>query len=309
MTRTGGASVCRFAHFAMGTTFELLLCHRKEDYGRQVSQAVFAEIDRIENLFSRFNPCSEIGQVNRLQPGQSMMIGVETYECLKTALWVYSQTSGAFDINIGSLIKCKEDKVVKRLRSSSSIRKHMGVSRTPRGYRVSISPGSKNIETGPVDLDLGGIGKGYALDKTLNILSDWSIDSALIHGGTSTALAVGSPPQSYSEKKGWAVGIGGNWNCQKVKREFLLRDRALSGSGTEVKGEHILDPRTGEPAKGHLAAWVSSPSAAVSDALSTAFMVMTTEEVESFCNSHPEVWALVIIDPQTCEVFNQNIAL
>jgi thiamine biosynthesis lipoprotein len=78
----------------------------------------------------------------------------------------------------------------------------------------------------------------------------------------------------------------------------------VSGSGTEVKGEHIIDPRTGRPARAHLAAWAAHPSAAVSDALSTAFLVMGTEEAERYCRSHPEVWGLVIIPGKKCRIFN-----
>jgi thiamine biosynthesis lipoprotein len=78
----------------------------------------------------------------------------------------------------------------------------------------------------------------------------------------------------------------------------------LSGSGTAVKGEHIIDPRTGRPARGHRAAWASHPSAAAADALSTAFMVMTTAGVAALCGRHPEVWALVINARKKCRIFN-----
>ena len=304
-----GESVFRFAHHAMGTNFELLVAGKDKTYGSQLSQAVFSEIDRIENLFSRFNPGSDIGQINNLRPGQSLLIGVETYECLQAASLIRSQTRGAFDVNIGSLVKYKECNASKYRKLGKSRMEHLDLSRTPRGYQVKIRPGEDKASAGKVHLDLGGIGKGYSLDKTLEILSDWDIDNALVHGGTSSARAVGNPPDSASEMKGWRVGVGGTWECAQSPKEFFLKDRALSGSGTEVKGKHIVDPRTGKPAKGHLAAWVSHPSAAVSDALSTAFMVMSTNEVKAFCSSHPEVWALVIIDSQNCMIFNKDLAL
>jgi len=304
-----GQSVFRFAHEAMGTTFELLISGMDETYSRQASQAVFSEIDRIENLFSRFNPCSDIGQINNLKPGQSLLVGVETYECLKAAASIQSQTRGAFDVNIGSLVKYKEDDVPEFRKLNSDIMGLIDLSRTSRGYMIKIRRSKAGAQKRRVQLDLGGIGKGYALDKTLEILSDWDMNNALIHGGTSSALAVGVPPDSPAGNKGWPVGIGGTWECAQSLKEFFLKDRALSGSGTEVKGNHIIDPKTGRPAKSHLAAWVSHPSAAVSDALSTALMVMDTEEVKAFCGSHPEVWALVVIDPQTSQVFNKDAAI
>ncbi len=308
MMRIMNNSVSRFAHHAMGTTYELLIAGRNDTYSRQASQAVFSEIDRFENLFSRFNPCSEIGQINNLKPGQSQMVGVETYECLKTAALIQSQTCGAFDVNIGSLVKYRKDNGAELKRLNTGIMELIDLSRTPRGYTVKIRPDEASARSGQVNLDFGGIGKGYALDKILEILSDWDIDNALIHGGTSSAMAIGVPPYSHSKKRGWPVGIGAPWECNLSPKEFLLKNRALSGSGTEVKGKHITDPRTGEPAKGHLAAWISHPSAAVSDALSTAFMVMDTEEIKAFCDNHPEVWALVIKDSHTCEIFNKEVA-
>ncbi len=237
------------------------------------------------------------------------MIGIETFECLQTALSVQSQTGGAFDVNIGSLVKYKEGNYPKKRKRRKNRIELMDLSQTPRGYQVRIRSGKDKASIGKVHLDLGGIGKGYALDKILEILSDWGIENALVHGGTSSALAAGIPPGSDSKTDGWPVGIGGPWKCAQSPKEFFLKDRAVSGSGTEVKGKHIIDPRTGKPAKGHLAAWVSHPSAAVSDALSTAFMVMKTKEVRAFCDSHPEIWALVIIDSQTCEIFNTDVAL
>lgn len=302
------SGVYRFAHFSMGTSFEILIAGTDEKYAHQASQSVFAEVDRIERLFNRFDPCSEIGQINSLLPGQSLQVGAETYEVLKTALRISSQTQGAFDISVGSLLEYKSEMAPGYGGSRSDIMNLLELSQTSRGFVLKIRLYERESEKMTLSLDLGGIGKGYALDRTLDILSDWDIDRALMHGGTSTALAVGSPPDDLTEKEGWPVGIGGDWKCPKAPREFFLWNRAISGSGTEVKGKHIIDPRSGIPAKGHLAAWVSHPSAAVADALSTAFMVMDTEEVRNFCLKHPKVWAFVVIDSQTCRIFNRDIA-
>ena len=300
-------SVFRFAHFAMGTTFELLLAEMDEDYGRQISQAVFTEIDRVRRLLSRFDPTSEIGQINRLRAGQTLRIGVETFQCLQTALSIHAETDGAFNVNIGSLMKYREEHVAESRPPRTDIQKQLVLSRKSRGYTIRYLPNRETDIPTELNLDLGGIGKGYALDSTLQILSDWGVERALVHGGTSTVLSVGTPPEGEGLRKGWPVGIGGDWECPNTPKKFFLKDRALSGSGTEVKGDHIFDPRTNKPAKGHRAVWVSHPSAAVADALSTAFMVMNTEEVRAYCKEHPDVWALAIIDPKTCEEFNPGI--
>jgi thiamine biosynthesis lipoprotein len=301
-------SVFRFAHFAMGTTFEILLAETDKDYARQISQAVFTEIDRIKDLISRFNPTSEIGQINRLRGGQSLRIGVETYECLKTALLLHAETKGAFDINVGALMKYRGEPLFERKLPRIDIQENLQLLQKSRGYAVKFRIDREMESSSELNLDLGGIGKGFALDSTLEIFSDWGIKSALVHGGTSTALSIGTPPEGEGKRNGWPVGIGGDWECPNTPKKFFLKDRALSGSGTEVKGDHIMDPRTKSPAKGHLSVWVSHFSATVADALSTAFMVMNTEEVGAYCKKHPDVWALVIIDPKTCKIFNPDLS-
>jgi thiamine biosynthesis lipoprotein len=288
----------RFTHHAMATLFEVMVGGGEKTYAGQAARAVFLEIDRVERLFSRFDPTSDIARLNRLGPGESLTVGIETYECLSLAEEVRREVSGAFDIDIRALIKY----------GGGAGPAPFELARTDAGFEVRrVAPGGGRPT--PLDLDLGGIGKGYALDRAVEVLADWSVEDALVHGGTSTAVAVGDAPGAGGAGgKGWPVGVGAGWACSGVPESFRLRDRALSGSGTEVKGRHILDPRSGLPAGGHLAAWASHPSAAASDALSTAFMVMTTGEVDAYCRRHPEVWALVVRDHGDCLVFNPDVA-
>lgn len=291
-------AVHRFAHHAMSTLFEIMVGGCKEEYSGQAAQAVFKEIDRIERLFNRFDPSSEISSINRLEPGQKLSIGVETFECLALAEEIRRATAGAFDINVGALIKYQ----------GSGTPLSLDLCRTSGGFEAGL-PAAEPGGGGRLDLDLGGIGKGYALDRVVDILADWSVENALVHGGTSTAIGIGEPPGARDPKRGWPVGVGGGWACPGVPKSFRLSGRALSGSGMEVKGRHVLDPRTGLAASGHLAAWASHPAAAVADALSTAFMVMTTEDVAAYCRLHSEVWALVVKDGGDCRVFNGALAL
>ena len=274
-------SVHRFAHEAMGTIFEVLIAGQEAGYAGQAAEAAFREIDRLEGLFSRFNATSEIGQINRLQADGSLRIGPDCYECLGLAGQIQRETAGAFDINF-------------RRGGGSSERPDFDLSTSDSGFSLRLRQGFLGRLPANLDLDLGAIGKGYALDKAASILADWSVERFLIHGGTSSALAAGDAPGLSQGEHGWPVGVGGTWEFPGVPKRVLLCSRALSGSGTEVKGRHIRDPRTGRPAQGHLAAWVSHPSAAVSDALSTAFMSMSTKEARRYCEKHPDVWALLI---------------
>lgn len=281
----------RFAHFAMGTTFEIIIAAEDETYAGQAGQAVFAEIDKLEALLSRFDPGSEISQISRLIPGESKKTGIEVFECIHIAQKMTRETEGAFSIFF-------DKKGVPLPLPRKTAPYPLSLSQTAEG----MSACWENSYGDEKQIDLGGLGKGYALDKCLEILDDWGITRALIHGGTSTALAVGTPPGR--EHRGWPVGVGGQW--EGTPKTFHLQDAALSGSGTEVKGAHIFDPRTGMAAKGHLGAWVAHSSATVADALSTAFMVMSEEEVSRYCAEHPEVWAMTVNGENKFRIFQDG---
>ncbi len=128
--------------------------------------------------------------------------------------------------------------------------------------------------------DLGGIGKGAALDYMVEVLADWEIGDAMLHGGQSTVLATG--------ERGWPVNLSFPAAGNRVVRQIDLCKAALSSSGL-VQGEHIIDPRTGEAVRGQRGAWVRTDCGARADALSTAFMVMTRTEIEAYCLGHPDV--------------------
>jgi thiamine biosynthesis lipoprotein len=291
MREDPASPVHRFAREAMGTAFEVFIAGSDVSYAGQAAQAVFAEVSRLESLFSRFNPSSEIGQINRLKAGETLRIGLETYECLRTAERVRDETRGAFDINF-------------RKRRALLGRSGFEVHSDASGYGIRIGSGILGQDAEGVDLDLGAIGKGFALDRAASILSDWDVEHFLIHGGTSTAAAAGSAPGLGPGETGWPVGIGGRWIIQGMPKRVLLRGRALSGSGTEVKGRHIQDPKTGGPSDRNLAAWVSHSAATEADALSTAFMIMSVGEIKDYCRRHPEVWALIIKKDGAPALFN-----
>jgi thiamine biosynthesis lipoprotein len=261
----------RFSHQAMATLFEIFIMHEDDAYARQAAWEAFRELDRIEQELSRFIENSDISRINRLTRNQSIPVGLDAFECLKHSHHLSKITHGAFDIAFESL--------------QHDSRKKTSVDR----LLLDENHHSVQLLSDSIHLDLGGIGKGYALDRMAELLREWEISSALIHGGMSSVLALAEPPG----EKGWPVTLSNPQN-KKILARIDLKDRSLSGSGLQ-KGDHIIDPRTGQPVEGRLAAWISGPDAATSDALSTAFMAMTPEEIHETCLSHPDIQALVVL--------------
>jgi thiamine biosynthesis lipoprotein len=253
-----------FRHEAMATFFEITVAGQGEAYARQAAGAAFRELDRLEGELSRFVESSDIARASRIALGETIAIGDDALECLLLAAGVAEATQGAFDPAYGS----------ERQPESSE-----------RTQAFTLDPDAHAL-TSRVHrllLDLGAVGKGYALDRLADVLAEWSVDSACLNSGGSTALALGPPPSS----KGWAVGLGEGG----ARRELLLSHCALSGSGLAVKGSHLIDPRTRQPAARTSRAWARAPGAALADALSTAFFVMADAEVADFCAAHGEIGA------------------
>jgi len=276
-----GIDAHRFAHEAMATVFEVLCIHDDAAYARQAAQAAFDLVDRLELEQSRFLSNSDVSRVNSLAAGQATRVSPSAMECLEIAWRMHALTGGAFDISIGSGLERLE-----LVPDEFAVRAH------GEGAR----------------LDLGGIGKGYAVDRMGELLEEWEIGSALIHGGFSSVLAREAPPG----RDGWPLTLSapGPGDGQVLAR-ISARHRALSASGTR-KGTHIQDPLAGRPVDGRTAwtalscsagtaeaakrEWdeaVRSP-AAVAEALSTAFMILPVEGVEELCGRWPglEAWLI-----------------
>jgi len=270
-----GGAAHRFAHDAMACTFELYLVGVGARYARQAAEAAFEEVDRLEQLLSRFIPHSDIGQINALQPGSAIRVSPETIECLQLAAEVHQQTGGAFDIAFRSQPRIGPD--------------------GPSPLIFDPTQSAIGVQRTGVVLDLGAIGKGYAVDRVAALLREWKIPAALVHSGQSTVYALGRPPTGDA----WRLTLRSPDEQGDALGTLALTDEALSGSGQRLHGGHIRDPRTGAPATAYSATWAVASSAAVSDALSTAFMLLTPAEVATVCGRQRDVSG--ILRPTTAQ--------
>ena len=286
----------RFQHEAMASIFEIIIIYEDTKYARQAAHAAFDELDRIELQLSRFIENSDISQINNLDAGQPLLIGLDAFECLRLSKHISEETNGAFDVTIGRLFSCWLSKD-RTLLSPSKEELDFACEHTGSNLIIlNELEHTAELSASPVHVDLGGIGKGFAVDRMADILRQWSIDAALIHGGCSTVFAIGAP----GAKKGWPVTISNPKDRKQTLAYLDLCDQALSGSGLQ-KGRHIIDPRTQQPIEVRLAAWSSAPDAATADALSTAFMVMDTKEIQQYCLKYPDTMAMVVLQEKSCE--------
>lgn len=224
-----------FSHQAMGTTFEIMAIDPRCAYCRQAANEAFRLLDLLEQQLSRFIPNSDIGRINSAAPGQEVCVGQWTVRCLIESMRLWHATSGAFDITLSRMMgqfRIDED--------------HFCITRL----------------TEQVQLDLGAIGKGFALDRMAEVLSDWGIKTALLHAGSSTVLAMDGA---------WPLSV----SCpfEKAVLSMIELNHAAISCSSQVRSEHIIDPVSSRPTRNAIAAWVLAPTATAADALSTAMLV------------------------------------
>jgi thiamine biosynthesis lipoprotein len=276
--------VRRYSHEAMATVYEVYAVHAHHQYAAQAAQAAFDLVDRLERELSRFLPNSDITRINHLDAGESTRVSPSTLECLVIARHMCDLTAGAFDVSIGTGLQSLE-----------------------------LDPGESVVRaaTRGVRIDLGGIGKGYAVDLMAELLEEWDLEAALVHGGFSSVLAL-EPPAGHD---GWPLTLSDPGDPSRVLARLSVRQTALGASGLR-KGDHIVDPRNGRPVRGRRAAWVVVPrpresaprndseqphraaAAAVTDALTTACMLLGRDEIEALCRNSPGVEAWVLEETQ-----------
>lgn len=266
------------SHEAMGTVFTVVAYGRDRNYLAEVVDEVFDEVDRLDGQMSNYQPASELSGINREAGSRDVVVEPKLFHLLEDSFRYSRDTGGAFDITVGPLMKhWGFFRGQGRLPSPAEIEQV----RTRVGYpHVMLDPHRRSIrfDTRGVELDLGGIAKGYAVDRAVEILRSNGISAALVSSGTSSIYALGSPPN----ERGWTVRVRDPYDPHQVGDVLRLQNYSLSTSGSyekffQLSGKtycHIMDPHTGWPVEGMLSTAVLAPSTTQSDALSTSFFVL-----------------------------------
>jgi FAD:protein FMN transferase len=260
-----------------------------------VLEKALDEVDRIDRLMSHYKPQSPLSQLNRAAASSAVVVEPELFDFIARSLDYSVESDGAFDITVGPLMRAwgffkGDGRVPTDVELSEAQRRvgyrHVVIDRSARTIRFDI-PG--------VELDLGGIAKGYAVDRVVALLQRHGITAALVSAGGSTVFALGHPPDRLS----WDVKIQDPLEPGRVAFSVGLTDRALSMAGRSAKSfdangvlySHIMDPRTGRPVQSILSVAVTSLTGTEGDALDDALFVMGEDESRRYLKRFPGVEA------------------
>jgi len=283
------------------------------------NQVMFASdaldmVHALEAQMTAYRDDSELSELNQRAAAEPVTVEPGLFQLLLQTRALYEETQGAFDATSGPLIalwrRCRD---AGRLPTQTEIDECRG--RTGMNHLTFDEQHfSVRFQTQGVELNLGGIGKGYALDRAGEFLTEQQVENWLFHGGRSSILARGC----HAAHAGWPVGIMNPLFTNRRLATVLLCDQAMSTSGSNIqyfrhggrRYGHILDPRTGWPAEPLLSATAFAPTAAEADALSTAFFVNGVEKTTRYCDNHSGIGAILIpqprggrrIEPIVCQV-------
>ena len=305
------------ARHAMHTRFEMVLHGASEPRLRAAGEEALDEIERLDAQLSVFRPTSEIARVNRHAYDRPVKVTPPIFRLLALARELSRRTEGAFDPTVGPLLRAwgflgaggawPEPAALEAARACVG----MGL------VLLDEEQFTVRFQRPGLMLDLGAIGKGFAVDCAVAILREAGVTSAFVHGGTSSAYGLGAMPDGRPWKAALSlpgppgpndgtapVEHAGNPRSGAPCAEAILADTALGVSASAGKAfrfrnrtfGHILDPRTGEPTQGALLAAVSGPSATEADALSTALLVLGASGLERVLHMADSLRAWIVME-------------
>lgn len=242
----------------MGTACNVLIACEEDEF-EVIFRKIKQEILRIEDILSIYNPESEFSLINKHAVKNDFPVSDECYEIINKCLKFNKLTLGNFDITAGSRKKITQD-------------------------RLSVHPDNKTIRIvdEQTQIDSGGFGKGYALDKVEEILISFQLKSALINFGNSSILAFGGNPAGNK----WSIGIVNPSNSNENLYIYEGKDLHISSSGNAEKGKHIYNKNTEELVENNMLTTCNTDSCFLSEAVSTAlFAASETESVQIVQNT------------------------
>jgi thiamine biosynthesis lipoprotein len=297
----------RIHRIAMACRFEVML---SSDDARDVAaaRAALDEADDLEALLTVFRENSVVSDLNRRGAREDVTVGAALFSLLALSSELHARTGGAFDVTSTPLVRCWDSLEREgRLPTDADIAGACAI--VGMGHvRLDTANRSVRFERDGVEVSFGAIGKGYALDRMGELLRGRGAQRALLSAGHSGVLALGG------KGRGWPIDLRPHFASRRVGR-LWIKNGAVGTSGAgepfvEIGGRRygkVIDPRTGRPAEGVLGASVITGDAATADALSTAFLIGGPELAGRYCDAHPDVLAVLVLDEpgERIEVFGR----
>jgi thiamine biosynthesis lipoprotein len=287
---------------SMACTYSIVVYGKDAKQLPLIVDAGLDEVDRIDNLMSNYKPDSALTRINKEAGAGPVLVEPELLNFIEVCVKYSQQSEGAFDITVGPLMKAwgffRGEGRIPWSFELWSILKRVGY------QKLILNRQERTIQFGQagMELDLGGIAKGYAVDRVVEILKQYKIDRAFVSAGGSTLYGLGSPP----DRDGWEVKVRDPLfpkDNQKSAETVKLRDRCLSVSGNYEKFfrsggvtySHIMDPRTGRPVENMLSVAVLTDTGVEGDALDDVFYVEGVEKSKRLMNTWPNVDAFLFL--------------
>ncbi len=290
--------------YVMGTVLEITLCPTGPDQPAQdhhLFDVLFATATRLDTLFTTFVPTSPVSRLNAQAGRGAVAVPPELVDILSVSLQYWRLTKGTFDVTVGPLMALwRQAGETQTLPSPTAIQQAR--SRVGSEKVILSRHGQVTLARHGMAIDLGGIGKGYALDQLVSLLKARNVRHALLDFGQSSLWALGQPLAA----PGWRLLL------RQPNGHFAgivtLRDQALSVSGSfgqtfEIHGRqygHVIDPRSGEPLRRDLLACVIAPNAAQAEALSKALLILGEQDGIHLLEHLPGVEALLLAANGQC---------
>jgi FAD:protein FMN transferase len=284
----------------MGTLFSIEAYGDNADALRRTLEDALDEVDRIDRLMSHYKPDSALSRLNRDAARGPVVVEPELFDLIAEAVRHSRDSDGAFDITVGPLMKAwgffRGEGHIPSERKLAGARRRIGY------QHLVLNPAERSVRFARkgMELDLGGIAKGHAVDRVVALLRERGVGVALVSAGGSTIYGLGAPPE---HDDGWPVQVQDPVHARRVALTVTLKDRALSVSGGSEKAfeaggirySHIMDPRTGQPSRGVLGVAVLTSSGTQGDALDNALFVQGAAKGRTYVEALPGTEAIFFL--------------
>lgn len=287
----------------LGTMVEVTVFGTDDEKLNEAIEAAFEEFRRVQDAFSRSGE-GELGQLNQTDPGSFISISPELFELLEQAQGYHSMSQGAFDITLGELQDLwgfvEDWQGEGQLPTDEQIQTFLA-----QLHGVTLDDGKVARNSLATHVDLGGIAKGYAVDRAIEVIKTFSIEAALVNAG-GNLRSFGQVPEPFLfwvEPRPFDIALQHPRQPRRFLGSFDFReDQAVSTSGDyqrfftvdDKRYHHILDPFIGKPSTSLISSTILAPTALAADALSTAVFVLGPEAGLELVNSLPEIEAVLV---------------